>query len=67
MSRRGERLPAVLMFLLLLALPFLFQDPADGNEPPAETSRAERGRLQSRETTATAGRISRGSSPSLLK
>ncbi len=41
--RRGERLPVVLMLLLLIALPFLFQDPApaDSNEPTKETGRAE--------------------------
>lgn len=39
MTRRGERLPGILTFLLLIALPFLFQDPADSNEPPAETAR----------------------------
>lgn len=41
MSRRGERLPVILMFLLLIALPFLFQDPADSNEPPVEMAQKE--------------------------
>lgn len=41
MSRRGERLPVILMFLLLIALPFLFQDPTDGTEPRGDVIQAE--------------------------
>ena len=41
MSRRGEWLPVIILFLLLIALPFLFQDPADSTETPVEVAQKE--------------------------
>ncbi|MBE0603964.1 MAG: hypothetical protein IH611_10135 [Deltaproteobacteria bacterium] len=41
MSRRGEWLPVVILLLLLIALPFLFQDPADSTETPVEMAQKE--------------------------
>lgn len=46
---RGERLPVILTFLLLVALPFLFHEPADNAPPSVETARAEQAVRQPQE------------------
>ena len=46
MSGRGEWLPVVILLLLLIALPFLFQDPADGTESRGEVIQTDERVLQ---------------------
>ncbi len=67
MTRRGERLPAVLLFLLLVALPFLFHEPADSAPPSAETARAEHAARQTQENDRNGQRNLPRQNPALLR